>query len=809
MKRAICRLAALTVLAGCSSLAPKPPEVECVTNDDCDQDPGFVCDLGVCRDGGDAPPLAIIGFDLQEVAGGQAQFRAEVAGCDREVLGEGTTIRVLSIPRGELARTLSLGVSADPITPNESPLPATFTLSQDSRFARDAHRRQVTFDPLPEELLEDSLVQVAWPRYLIDNDLPSFLREGGYLVWQTQPLSVEESAPAALRYQQLAPPVTLAGDKSQDCQTDLDCCLDADTCDAEDVRNACVLSVGACRAPFNEPVRYTYVYADACDRPIRGQVVTVDEQLAILGPLAGTSVTLRHTDPERVPRLGLPRLDEVPIEMRERECTSDGACADGLICNEDTEQCELPLAGLVAWTGTTPADPEPGLDGQFDARVYTYCDDLPTSEPLQRSFDVTITPPLDGFPSVVLQADVDFAPLQAGGQKPNASFGGNLCVPAVGATQNITLALSGEPQTLLGAYTCCDIDCLPRTEDDAVDPPEPPSQCAGASAGVTPTYRAESALVFDRARLEAWNAADSPCVPLRPDDDGDDDDDVTVGVLRRSGPCEASDDSGTTMPQCELNLADNDGTPREYTLRIETPTGSVLGSRDTNLIVDALSGTTVAELQLPNRVMVRGRVDIESCNEAEEADGDCGTPGAKILAERLRMDGESEDDHPGPYFHQISTFFDPTQPPGQQSGAYVLPLDPGVWVVTALPDSGTDGGPAPIKVVDVRDGRDKRGTDFTLEDGILVTVDVGSFDRRSQMIPLDTGSYADLTNPDTNVPLELGAAGQCLSSDGTTAGCRIRRLVGGSSLPPSQIGQVRFTARSRDTNTAADCTTQR
>lgn len=806
MKRAVSRLAVLTVLAGCSSLAPKPPEVECVTNDDCDQDPGFVCDLGVCRDGGDPPPLAIIGFDLQEVAGGQAQFRAEVAGCDREVLSEGTTIRVLSLPRGELARTLSLGVSADPITPNDSPLPATFTLSQGSRFARDTHRRQVTFDPLPEELLEDSLVQVAWPRYVIDNDLPESLLEGGYLVWQTQPLSVEDSAPAALRYQHLAPPVALTGEKSRECASDLDCCVDASSCDAEDVRNACVLTLGACRQPFNEPVEYTYVYADACDRPIRGQVVTVDDQLQILGPLPETSIALRHADPNRVPPLGLPRLDVVPIAMRDRECTNDTGCAQGLTCNEETEQCELPLAGLLAWTGTTPADPEPGLEGQFDARVYTYCDDLPTSEPLQRSFDVTVTPPeQSGLPSIILRADVDFAPLQAGGQKPNASFGGNLCVPAIGASRDITLALSGEPRTLLGGYTCCDIDCLPRTEDDVDTPPAPPSQCAGASAGVTPTFRAESILQFDAARLEAWNAADSPCVGLRPDEDG-----TTVGLLRRSGACGSLDDTGTISPQCELALPDDAGAPRTYSLRIETPTGSVLGSLDdTELTVDALAGTVLTEVQLPTRVLLHGRVDIESCDEAEETDGDCGSPGAKVLAERLRMDGESEDNNAGPYFHQVSTFFDPTQPPGQQAGAYVLPLDPGVWVVTALPDSGTGGGPAPIFVLDLRDGIDPPDTDFTLEDGILVTVDVGSFDRRSQMIPLDTGSYTDLENPDTGLPLDLGAAGQCLSSEGAAAGCRIRRLVGGSSLPPSQIGQVRFTARSRDTNTVADCTAQR
>ncbi|MBV1859271.1 MAG: hypothetical protein KUG77_12725 [Nannocystaceae bacterium] len=800
MRHALPWLVVLTTLAGCSTLAPEPPEVECISNEDCDQDPGFVCDLGVCRDGGDKPPLALIGFDLREVAGGQAQFRAEVAGCDREVLSEGTTIPVLSLPRRELAQTLSLGVvGADSTNSNESPLPSTFTLSQGSRFAREAHRRQVTFDPLPEELLEDALVQVAWPRYLVDNALPPFLEQGGYLVWETQPLPVEDSPPAALRYQQLAPPVSYTGELRSPCRGDLDCCVNEDSCDPEDVRNACVLSPGEsgeCRAPFNDQVEYTYVYADVCDRPIRGQVVTVDDQLSVLGRLPGPSVALRHADPQRGPPLGLPRLDVTQVDMRESECTSTAACAAGLICNTETEQCELPLAGLLAWTGTVPMDPEPGLEGQFDARVYTYCDGLPTSEPLQRSFDITVTPPESGLPTVVLHADVDFGPLQAGGQKPIASFGGDLCVPAVGATQVITLALSGEPRTLLDGYTCCDIDCLPRTEDDVDGPPEPRAQCAGASAGTTPTFRAESPLEFDAERLEAWNADDSPCISLRPDEEG------TVGILRRSGACGTPDDTNTTTPQCDLSLPDNGGALRTYDLRIETPTGSVLGSLDTTLDVDASSGATVTEIMLPSRVMVHGRAVVEDC---VEADGDCGSPGAKILAERLRMDEESEAKNAGPYFHQVSTFFDPTKPPGQQAGAYVLLLDPGVWVVTALPDSGTDGGPAPISVLDLR-ATDSKEHDFQLETGILVTVDVSSFDRRSEMIPLDTGSYADLSNPDTEAPLDLGAAGQCLSSEGAAVGCRIRRLVGGASLPPSQIGQVRFTARNLDTNAAADCT---
>ena len=56
MNRALSTLASIAtlgVIAGCSTLAPKPPEVECITSEDCNEEAGFVCELGVCRDGGD------------------------------------------------------------------------------------------------------------------------------------------------------------------------------------------------------------------------------------------------------------------------------------------------------------------------------------------------------------------------------------------------------------------------------------------------------------------------------------------------------------------------------------------------------------------------------------------------------------------------------------------------------------------------------------------------------------------------------------------------------------------------------------
>jgi len=805
----------LAAAMGCSTLAPKAPEVECTTNEECVErlGVGFVCAVDVCRDGSNVPPIEYIGLDVQEVLGGQTRFRAEVAGCDAEVIDDDTSngVQVLSVPRREVAQRLRLAAYNElpPDTGAPSVVPSTFTVSQDSRFAREAQERQVTYDP--EDPSTDPTVELSWPRYTVDNDLPSALADGGYLLWETQPLSDEDSTPRALRYQFITPPVSL-GEGEAPCLTDLDCCPQGETCDPDDVRNACVTTLGECRHPFDDTAvyTYTYVYNEGCDRELNGRVVTVNDNLDVLGPMRGAGIVLRHADTEGEDPLTLTRLDDPSLAEREPECSPSVPCPDGLVCNETTEQCDLPLPGLTAWTGTVPTEADDGVAGNFEARVYIYCDAFPTTT-TTRSFDATITPPDElGAPSVTLHIDAVFDPVQPGGNSP-ADYSGDLCVPTIGAQEDITLALSGAPRSLLPGYTCCDIDCLPRTADDAESgPPEASSQCSGATSGSTPVFRAETPLILDDEVLTRWNADDSPCVPVRPDEND------AVGVLRRSGSCGTTSMTGTPEDdalQCNLQLPANSAEgARTYDLRIETPTGSVSGSVDTNIDVAAEPGTTIYDIALPDRIMVRGRVVVGDCDEDGEADGDCGSPGAQVLAERLRMAGETVANTPGPYFHQVPTFYDPTAADGERDGSYVLPLDPGVWIVTALPDSGTDGGPAHLSLLDLRTGATQREKNFELEPGILVTIDVSSFDRRSAIIPLDTGSWAletddQLTHPDRmgqpDEVLDLGAPGECLSAD-ATIGCRIRRLVAGSSLPPSQIGQVRFTTRDLGVR-AVDC----
>jgi hypothetical protein len=138
--------------------------------------------------------------------------------------------------------------------------------------------------------------------------------------------------------------------------------------------------------------------------------------------------------------------------------------------------------------------------------------------------------------------------------------------------------------------------------------------------------------------------------------------------------------------------------------------------------------------------------------------------------------------------------------------------------MTALPDAGTAGGPALLTLVGVTQGQGIIEQNFSLEQGILVTIDVDSFDRRSTLLPLDIGSWrfqTDLQHPDREGEpdpadrlLDLMRPGECLtqSGDATTA-CQIRRLISGTSLSPSQVGQVRFTARDLGKQAAKICAT--
>ena len=98
-----------------------------------------------------------------------------------------------------------------------------------------------------------------------------------------------------------------------------------------------------------------------------------------------------------------------------------------------------------------------------------------------------------------------------------------------------------------------------------------------------------------------------------------------------------------------------------------------------------------------------------------------------------------------------------------------------------------------------------------LEPGILVTLDLATFDRSSLVLPLDIGSWRfqpELLTPDEDdgaALIDLMQPGACLGDP--NRGCSIRRLVTGTGLSLTQVGQVRFTARDRGGDSAFVCAT--
>lgn len=796
-------------LSGCSTLAEKAGTAECFEDTPCED--GFVCDLGLCKQINSAP-LAYIGFDLQEFAGMPgADVTVEMTGCDREV-DQVPTEGLVTLTRSVVTQTFALQVLGRPVPEGVEPepedlLPATFSLSQVSRLSRGG---QVSGAPFPPPDSEEVSTQIRWPRYHPADALPQELGGNGYVLWTIEPTAETDEIPQALLYHVLTPPLALSD--AAPCTQDIDCCAPGDdTCDGKTMLSVCVRDQGICRIPFNPTAIYAGVlYEDACDRRIDGQVRRVNDELNQLGAVPGANVTIRYANALPVPgntqesRLGL-----APLYAVGTPCSSDSECISGSqFCNQDTQICEVALAGRTAWEGNSFLDDPKAkaIAGDLKAQVYTYCDPTSTS-PLLRRVSITATPPEEmGLPTVRYEGEVLFQPGTLQTVDPTLT----LCIPDWGDPVDVGLKVSGDPVVLLRGdgttYTCCSSECLPRTAQDVAAPPPTaqaePGSCSGQAQGVSPGIVA----VTDLVAGEAWDAATKTASACFPPTRAGTDTDVAgrvIGELHREASC-GEDDNGVYA--CTLRaLAGNATQPRSYRVRIETPTGSVLRSVITSMEVGTEPKQGAPEdglvpFVLGPRTIVRGRVLLPESRCGGNAS--CGSEGAKVLAERLRIGNETTDNTAGPYFHEVLTHYDPDQ----AEGSYVLPLDPGVWVLTALPSPGQVGGPAPYVVLDLRetDGSVPVQQDFVLREGTVVRLAVKTEQRTQlQLVPLDMGSWT--ADPPLQYPagvaldsaIDLSAPGECLTAPGDIGpkGCRIRRLISGGSLPPTQVGEFRFTTR--------------
>lgn len=456
-------------------------------------------------------------------------------------------------------------------------------------------------------------------------------------------------------------------------------------------------------------------------------------------------------------------------------CADDEDCSPGWACDTEAGRCGLDLDGVSA--GSTVSLENGGF---MPAWVYTYCEGTvaPPADPLTRSFTVRATAPSDsGLPNMTYSLEVDFADppsVDADRRVPLADVG--FCFPDWQPPQTVSFELSGAPVELLdheqlGVYSCCSTACLPS--DPTAEPIPPPSidSCANFEA-----VRFETR--WTNNQQPAWGIAGCTDTALN-----------SVGAngrySREIKTCD--EDEGCSVA---LTPGEADEGSRSYLYTVVQPNGSVFRSyRD--VIEMTPESTDFGVFELRPRVIVSGRIE---CPDVLR----CDATNAVVAAERLRVEGD-ETDPPGPY--EFSARAD-------TGGNFVLPVDPGVYVLTAYPAVGKAGGPAPYAVLDLREDSslveivegvpkvDRSDQPFMLEEGLLVRAQLRDFDFATTVVPIDLGSWNyqegdfgyDLNDPET-----------CYSPAGSPQrGCGIRRLRP-SDTPISLLLSKRFQFTARST----------
>lgn len=769
---------ALAVMA-CSTLADTPDPEECRSDDDCPT--GQVCavDQGRCLPGNEAAPRAHLGFDIRERVASTILFRVEADGCDCTIEEE-ENIRELSLRRSLVTQQFILDADRNEAQPDESIpndiLPAAFELTQSSRHHQAPSPLSSSAD-YPTLAMDEAMSKLdtvmRWPRYHpLDQNVPP-----DPVLWEITPTDPD----LASLFVALLPPRT---DADRPCVVDSECCEPVGDCNP--APNYCDTASGQCSVVGPAEWTYRFTYDPRCTRGLEGTVVAVDPaDFGLLDvQLAGATVSVRYAD-DAGERLGIPIVGSDELGA----CNEDDDCpATDQYCDPVAKRCFVSLAGRDADGGRISAE-----NGKFTAEVYIYCG-AQTNIAYTRSYELTVKP-LGPRPQVEFLTNEEFlAPLQEG-VHITEYIEKALCVPDWGPGTSIELAFSGEPRTLAGAegeYTCCDVGCLPANANDAADgPPSVPESCDGrTSAGAVPVVSLESYFVLDDEGLAAWLG--SECATPNLDPLG------RAGALSRTATCTAGEPC--RADDVALGTADE---PRTYRVRFESQPGSVLASGDFEIELGAEPPTEAQTLVLRPRVLVTGTVDVDLAICGRRPTGaDCAAREAVVLAERLRLPGEADGSVPGPHLHGVNTFYDAV---AGRDGAFVLPLDPGgVYVVTALPLAGAEGGPAGYTLVDLREATSLAPLELVLEDGVVVTLRLEQFDRRTTVIPMDRGSFLAAgkglrlpESDETTDPIDLNELGACWTrADEGPQGCKIRRLIPpGYDLTRSQVGEVRFTAR--------------
>ncbi len=766
-------LAAVTLL-GCSSLAPEAKPVECQSDDECDLAGGEVCAIdqgNVCLVA-TLPPRGVLGLDVRS---DPISLRVDVRGTDAAV--ERVTTRTPSRYRISLKNH-----GSDPLFPGVrdsftldlreidyyaskaakqtiwEPLPANLSLSQESRIGQGPHLITGSFPVSDdEEAVPDMPFEIAWPHYTaadIEGNKPVILE------LRSSELSPQEFGiiHRILRRDQ----ITEAAEHSITVDTTRECVRDL-------TGEITILSKA------NEPqenldelaLTVTLRYGEGVTSP-----TTIQPPPAKIG----CSSDLNCPQPSR--------CIDPDDDTKFCGCESDADCPTEQICYLPQNRCALDLAGRDAFKRGDIKTSDGKAD--LEATIYSHCEGkIETARELPLVATVDPTSPESGLPRLSFALNPSLAAANMDGNSPPTPLGGRLCLPHWRPATPVSIELAGSPANLYGigtgTFSCCGTECLSEAT-----PGSKPAQC-------TPTATISASGVFaipaapDPDEPSQWENAG--CLPLYV---AGDDEPSETRFTRAGIAC--------TAESCDLLLSSggySNETPFPYELRIEPPAGSIFRSvvLPTEIAADTESLPTIT---LPHRVLLRGQVKLaeELCTTTEDMGTDC-TFSAQVMAERIRLPEEANTVVLGPHFYASATFGE---------GDFVLPLNPGVYLLTALPQIGSPGGPAAIQIVDLREDSqlvDIRGgvpyadlsDPLLLAAGLLVTVELDSFSSNTTVIPLDMASWSDLIFD--GMALDLSAPSTCYRyATGDPPSCQIRRLrPGNTTLRPSQEEFVKFITR--------------
>jgi hypothetical protein len=773
-------LPALAALA-CSTAAPPEQKNRCDMDNRCPD--GQECIEGYCYESL-LPPRAAIALDVRNDGFSDTPARVEILGEDAAVA------RILDRKpnrhRVSLANTgdvpgirdrleiylQEITTSADAGT--KSMLSAAIELQQASRIARAALRSSglsfPVIDPQTNMPSTEPQVELPWPRYdplNFNGSLPLYLQ-----ISPKDDVGENETFGRGIVYRQLvrantegAARHTFTVPTIRECHRELNSTLlfpDGSVTfppdpDIDPASFSVLVSMRhAGRADDNDPL------TPICDpTPVTGTPATCSP--ATVFPQTNDECVNNNQCPDPY------RCYDAPSGQGKRcGCRFDRDCPHGQVCNVERQQCALDLTDRPA---IKPVSVPIGNNVGYTAYTYTYCDEDPKSDKTME-FIVTAAPDdRFGLPRLAFKDIISFMPEQGGQQGTKMK---PLCLPTWDFAQTLALTIAGDPVEVYRdpqdrAWVCCDTSCIsPEDEDPVVTP---------GACPIKPTIGASSLFPLAETTKESW--VKNSCMPLYGDVDGN------VRVTYKSGQCMVDG----TLCTIDLSPGPPGGGGMTYSLKIEPPVGSIFQSAIVDLTVT--KDLTEKAIALPYRVLLRGKVTSD-CESDTGGGTDCPIP-AEVLAERVTKKEFVDDPATltGPFFYTTRTL------PGTD-GEYVLALNPGVYLLTALPElsgGGSKIGPAAITVVDLRETspalHEEGGLlvadapDLALVPGSVYTIELDDFDPSSRVIPLDLTSWSGLAFETKQ--LDLNDPDTCAAS---SEGCQIRRLRPGNS--PALLTQNQF-----------------